>query len=182
MSADSTVSHAELGAVLTELRVGVGASDLHGSLAGYLCAGGHASAADWLDRLALETDAAGSRPALLDRLFGECRAQLEDPDLGFQPLLPDEDRPLPERAEELVEWCRGFLGGMGLAGVAQGHALSEDGAEILRDFGTIAGSHFELDDAEEDENALSEVVEFIRIGVLLLHGELNAAPLRKTLH
>lgn len=184
MSQRHAITYAELGDALAELRFGVGASDLHGSLTGFLCAGGVASAGNWLQRLALEPDEAqAGRCALLDRLFRECRAQLDDPELGFEPLLPDDDEPLDRRAEALVDWCRGFLGGFGLAGVGIEHGLSADGAEILRDFGTIAGTRFEYEDAEEDESALAEVLEFIRVGVLLLHTELMAAPPRReTLH
>jgi len=53
----------------------------------------------------------------------------------------------------------------------------------LRDFGTIAASRFEVDDAEEDESALSEVLEFIRVAVLLLRTELDSTPApRGTVH
>jgi uncharacterized protein YgfB (UPF0149 family) len=183
----ASITHAELGNVLATLRYGVGASDLHGSLTGFLCAGGVASAADWLARLQIdpgEQGAARDSHPLLERLFRECRVQLDDPELGFEPMLPDDEHPLSDRAEALVDWCRGFLGGLGLAGVNAERGLSADGAEILRDLGTIAATHFEYDDAEEDESALAEVLEFIRVGVLLLHTELVAPPeaRRRTLH
>ena len=97
-------------------------------------------------------------------------------DQGFEPLLPPADTALEHRADALVDWCRGFLGGLGLAGVSREHGLSADGAEILSDFGTIAGTRFEYADGEEDESALTEVIEFIRVGVLLLHAEIVSAP------
>jgi uncharacterized protein len=175
----TTISHAELGMALHELEFGVAASDLHGSLTGFLCGGGVASPRNWLQRLEIETDAGietHARMELLNRLFRDCRAQLDDPGFAFEPLLPGDGEPLVERADALVQWCRGFLGGLGLSGADAGSGLSEDGAEILRDFGTIAASHFEYDDAEEDESALVEVLEFIRVGVLLLHSELVPTP------
>ena len=184
----TAITHAELDLALTELRLGVDPSDLHGSLTGFLCAGGVANARNWLARLEIEPgdDATEDRErqALLDRLFRECRRQLDDPDLGFEPLLPGDDQPLPERADALVQWCRGFLGGFGLSGAGERAALSGDSAEILRDFGTIAGTRFEYEDAEEDESALAEVLEFIRVGVLMLHTELGAPPAagRGTVH
>ena len=51
--------------------------------------------------------------------------------------------------------------------------LSTDASEVLSDFGRIAGSHFAYEDAEEDETALNEVLEFVRVGVLLLHAEMR---------
>ena len=187
VTATLPITHAQLGELLTTLQFGVDPSDLHGSLTGYLCAGGHADARDWLAALQLETDeteAAAASSGPLQQLFLECSAWLDDPDLRFEPLLPAADKPVDVRADALVEWCRGFLGGVGLAGMADAKGLSADGAEILRDFSTIAASHFEYADNEEDESALAEVIEFIRVGVLLLHTELAATsvPARATVH
>lgn len=188
MTAAAPITHAQLGELLATLRFGVDPSDLHGSLTGYLCAGGQANARDWLAALQVQLDdaeaAAAVRSATLQQLFAECAAWLADPDLRFEPLLPAADTPLDVRADALVEWCRGFLGGVGLTGTADQRGLSADCAEILRDFGTIAGSHFEYADSEEDESALAEVIEFIRVGVLLLHAELARAgmPAKTTLH
>lgn len=175
MSDFPAITHAQLGEMLARSRLGVGASDLHGSLTGYVCGGGSAGARGWLAALELEP---GTElpPAAVARLYADCTAWFGDPELAFEPLLPATDSTLDARADALVEWCRGFLGGLGLAGVSERRGLSDDAKEILRDLGTIAGSRFEYADAEEDENALAEVIEFIRVGVLLLHAELTAAP------
>lgn len=167
------ISHADLAVALTRMRLGTGASDLHGLLTGYLCGGGDAGPRAFLSALELESDDAHADDAghaLLAELYAQCRMQLADPELGFEPLLPDAERPLAERGDALVDWCRGFLGGLGLAGFGRS-GLSEEGAEILRDFESIAASHFSYDE-EDDEDSLAEVFEFVRIGVLLLYGEL----------
>lgn len=176
---NATVSYANLAAALTAMRIGVGASELHGSLSGYVCGGGNAGSV----LSALELESGDSQPddadqRLLGELYAETRLQLDDPELGFEPLLPDAARPLAERGDALVDWCRGFLGGLGLSGQAGGHGLSEEGAEILRDLDTIAASHFSYDEAD-DENSLMEVFEFVRIGVLLLYAELRQDPGRR---
>ena len=182
MSDLPAITHAQLGEMLAKLRLGVGASDLHGSLTGYICGGGSAGSRGWLEALELEPGAELPRRAFA-RLYEDCAAWFGDPELGFEPLLPETDSTLDARADALVEWCRGFLGGLGLAGVSERQGLSADAKEILHDFGTIAGSRFEYADAEEDESALAEVIEFIRVGVLLLHAELTAAPRGKaTVH
>jgi uncharacterized protein YgfB (UPF0149 family) len=182
----SPVTHARLAELLASAQSGIGPSDLHGSLTGYLCGGGVADARDWLGALELEVDPAAENalpPEVLAGLYEQCAAWFDDPDLAFEPLLPADDTSLARRADALVEWCRGFLGGLGLAGVSRQHGLSAEGAEILRDFGTIAGTRFEYADSEEDENALREVIEFIRVGVLLLHAEIVTAPAQApTLH
>ena len=179
------VTHSELGELLDVLRFGIGPSDLHGSLTGYLCGGGVADSRGWLAALELDPDdtVAEIPHAALTNLYDQCAAWFDDPELGFEPLLPPADAALDRRADALVEWCRGFLGGLGLAGVSQHQGLSVDAAEILKDFGTIAATRFEYADGEEDETALTEVIEFIRVGVLLLHAEIVAAPrVGATLH
>jgi uncharacterized protein YgfB (UPF0149 family) len=175
------ITHAELAAAIATMRLGVGASELHGSLSGYVCGGGNAGAPALLSVLELESGEAqpnedGQR--LLGELYAETRVQLDDPELGFEPLLPDAARPLAERGDALVDWCRGFLGGLGLGGQASRRGLSEEGAEILHDLDAIAASHFSYEDAD-DENSLMEVFEFVRIGVLLLYAELRADPGRR---
>ncbi|MGA8276945.1 MAG: UPF0149 family protein [Rhodanobacteraceae bacterium] len=182
------LTHTELSRTLVALRSGVGASDLHGSLIGYLCGGGEADAQGWVDALALDLgEPETSRTALADRLYRECRAELDDQELKFEPLLPATRESLSTRADALVEWCRGFLGGVGLAGAADAAANSADGAEILHDLGDIARSRFEIGagesgESEEDERALSELVEFVRVSVLLLHAELVHKARPPTLH
>lgn len=156
------------------MRLGTGASALHGSLAGYLCGGGDAGPRAFLSALELESDDAHADDAghaLLAELYAQTRVQLADPDLAFAPLLPDAEHPLAERGDALVDWCRGFLGGLGLAGFGR-RGLSEEGGEILHDFESIAASHFSCD-VDDDEDSLAEIFEFVRIGVLLLYGELR---------
>ncbi|SRR5579883_1037192 len=172
------IAHADLASALTSLRLGTSASELHGSLTGYLCGGGDAGARAFLTALELESDDAHPDDpghALLAELYSQCRLQLADPELGFEPLLPDASRPLAERGDALVEWCRGFLGGLGLGGFGGRRGLSEEGREILHDFDAIASSQLDYRD-EDDESSLTEVFEFVRIGVLLLYAEVQPTP------
>lgn len=184
MSATATITHAQLGQLLARLRLGVDASDLHGSLTGYLCGGGNAGADGWLQALELEADrAAIPSNAALTRLYEECAAWFAQPQTAFEPLLPGTGSAMAVRGAALVEWCRGFLGGLGLAGAPARDGWSADASEILREFSAIAGAQFTYGDAEEDETALAEVIEFVRAGALLLHAELTAAaPAHPTVH
>jgi uncharacterized protein YgfB (UPF0149 family) len=187
MSTSPPVGHAELAEALARLRLGTSASELHGSLAGFVSGGGRFGSGSILTALHLEAGEHVAGPddeALLLRLRRQCELALDDSDLTFQPLLPDDETPLPERAESLVEWVRGFLGGFGLAGADAHAGLTEDAREVLRDMGTIAASEFDFGDDAEDEDALIEVIEFVRVGALLLHAERShaQAPSSGTLH
>ncbi|NKZ39377.1 MULTISPECIES: UPF0149 family protein [Oleiagrimonas] len=168
------VTHAELETELARARVGVDASELHGSLTGFLCGGGTIESGRVLQALELDVEEEGARGQLdahLQALCRDCRAALDDAQMGFEPLQPDAERPLTERAQALVSWCRGFLGGFGLASAQRKQDLSDDGNEILRDFGVIAGSELAVDGDEDDERSLMEVSEFVRVGALVLHAE-----------
>jgi uncharacterized protein len=170
------ISHSELVAAVARMQLGTTASDLHGAVTGYLCGGGAAAGCGVLEALALESgDAhAGDRAhALFDRLCNECRRQLRGADAGFTPLLPARDEPLPVRADALVDWCCGFLGGLGMAGMVGARGISPVAREILDDFGHIAAMQVSCAD-EDDERSLAEVIDFVREGVLLLRTELSS--------
>lgn len=187
MTASGLIGHDDIDALIGRMRLGTEASELHGSLCGYLAGGGSLRGSSVL--AALQLDGEGAEPAaddraLLDRLAVQCESELADPELGFEPLLPADDRPLAERADAMADWCRGFLGGFGLAGTGAHAQLSEESQEVLRDVGAIAASSFELDNEEEDEDALIELQEFVRIGAMLLHTECaaQAGPASGRLH
>ncbi len=174
------LTHIELADTLRTLVPGVDASDLHGSLSGYLCGGGDAGADDWLDALQIDTDSAESaRHRILQRLYRECRAQFAAVPASVDPLLPSPAAGPRRRGDALVEWCRGFLGGVGLSAAMARTGLSAEAREILDDFGTIAASRLEYAEARDDEQALDEVLAFVRTGAAMLHRELSrrAAPL-----
>jgi uncharacterized protein YgfB (UPF0149 family) len=174
MPATEPLSHDDLDALIVRLRLGADASELHGSLCGYLAGGATPQGGNLLAALQLDGEEVAPSPAdqaKLDALLRQCRDALADPELGFEPMLPEDDRPLAERAEAVAEWCRGFLGGFGLAGTDAHAQLSDDAQEVLRDFGTVAAASFDFGDAAEDEDALIEVQEFLRVGALLLYTE-----------
>jgi uncharacterized protein YgfB (UPF0149 family) len=151
---------------IVQWRMGIDAAELHGSLCGFLSGGGKLARHGWLTALALEAEGDALRPdGALDQLYCASCAQLADADLGFVLLLPDEDRSVDERAEALLGWCRGFLGGFGLSAGAE-PALSPEAAEALEDLAKIAASRLSYDDPEGDEAALTEVAEFVRVAAL----------------
>lgn len=160
-------------AALVRCGIGIDASELQGLLAGYLAAGGPLTASDWLAPLQLEADArrVAADPDLND-LFEGTREALDDGEFGFDLLLPEESAPLGERIDALFDWCRGFLSGLAL--VPERPALSPEAQEAFDDLTGIAA--FSVDEGEQDEDALVEITEFVRVAVLLIHGDARSAP------
>jgi len=174
MTVNDWIGYDELDDASARLRLGVPGSELHGSLCGFLAGGGRVGKQSLLAVLQLdgeEVQPSAQDQDLLELLVKQCEAELDDPELGFEPLLPSDDRPLPERAESLVDWCRGFLGGFGLAGTEAHAKLSEEAQEILRDLGSIAAAQLDFGEEGDDEDALIEVHEFVRVGAMLLFAE-----------
>ena len=149
-------------------------SELHGMLCGLLCGGARRAEAVWLD----ETLAEGVDPQdllvqecrqSLRTLFRNTRAQLDGDGLGFALLLPDDDRPARERAASVARWCQGFLYGIGVAGDEARPAFPEEAAEALQDIAEISKMDVAgVAGGEAEERALAEVVEFLRVAVMLL--------------
>jgi uncharacterized protein YgfB (UPF0149 family) len=161
----------------------VHAAEAHGCLVGALCARRVYLPAEWLEELLPETTAEATSPEVatgpLNALFEQSRAVLEAREMEFEPLLPPDAAGLAERVEALGAWAQGFLYGFGAAGPFPRGALPEDVAEVLSDFAEVArAGAVGSESAEVEENALAELIEFLRIGVQLVYDEL--ADLRAT--
>lgn len=165
----------EVDASCRALALAMNASELHGSLCGWL-AGGGAAGQDWLAKVMVDdTLPAPAADGALDRLCRASVAQFEDRDFGFALLVPGEDASLAVRSSALFDWCRGFVGAFGLAAGAE-PPLSEEGREALADLAKLAAATAQEDGDEEDEDALVEIEEFVRVAVLLLHGDCALGP------
>ncbi|MFC1685231.1 UPF0149 family protein [Pseudomonadota bacterium] len=159
-------------------------AEVHGLLCGLLCAAQGDVRQRWLSELISEQEA--DSPAMqacsqsLVELYNHSLSALQDPELGFTPLLPDEEQPLQQRTEGLVEWCQSFLYGIGLSGAKLDKELSDQGHEAIRDMTEI--THLDtgsMEESEDDEQALFELEEFIRVAVLMLREELAASRERR---
>lgn len=145
-------------------------SELHGALCGWLSGGG-TEHKDWLENVlvddAIRSPETGSA---LDELMKASAAQLADRSFDFVLLLPDADASLAARSGAVFDWCRGFLGGFGLAAGAE-PPLSPESVEALGDLAKLAAAQAQDGGDEDDEAALVEIEEFVRVATLLLHGD-----------
>jgi uncharacterized protein len=184
-----SAAHLPLFERLTRLLDPLDPAELHGLLCGLLCADQTIDCDRWLT-LAREELAEGvelTEPVrdLLSKLLEFGAAQLNASDGSVTPLLPGDDAPLRQRTDALGAWCQGLLYGLGLGQVDRRGVLSEESQEFLRDAADIAQVGFETDEASEaDETAYAEVVEYLRVGLLLILEDLrhSAAPAPHRLH
>jgi uncharacterized protein len=97
------------------------------------------------------------------------KSELASPEMKFYPLLPSDDRPLDERTTCLAHWCSGFLTGFG---AGEPVLKTSESRDALRMIEQIARAATDPDsDQEVEEEAFSDLSEFLRVAVLLLREE-----------
>lgn len=150
-------------------------AEVHGYLTGSYCSAPQAPRADVLAGLAEHLELAGPRLEGMTELLAMADAlptALAGSELGFYPLLPEDDQPLVDRAEALGQWCEGFLAGFALQTGAAGKPLSPEVQEVISDFVAIAQiAAPDEDDEDADERSLMELVEYLRLAAINLYLE-----------
>jgi hypothetical protein len=174
-------SYEELAQMLQSAGADSSASEAHGMLSGTICAAGKIAPGLWLEYLLGEGNtlsaAASDSSDMLLALQSELLRQLNDDAFGFEMLLPPDDVPLSLRTETLSQWCAGFLYGLALGGFREDVAMPDSVSEVMKDFYEISHARFDYDLMDEsDETAYMEIVEYVRMGVLLLYEELQPVP------
>ncbi len=149
-------------------------SSAHGILCGFACVKPDLNLDDWLNEIIVSIDlnnlSEKSAHEELAMIFNETSLQLNDPTLNFQLLIADEDSKLGEQANTLIEWCQGYLTGLGLQKIS---TTDDDALEMIKDISEISKLDTNLLDTEKNAQDLNEIIEFVRIGVLLIQETLQ---------
>lgn len=163
-----------------------GVAEAHGLVTGIVAGQPNLAASElYLHWMSLELDQDSNkeqdRHAILTQALRSTQQTLGSEDMDFEPLLPALNQPLTQRTEALAEWCAGFLAGFGVSG---GRVSDEQANEALAMLGEIARAANETGEdgdalaQETEEQAMAELIEFVKVAVLLLHEErrLNLMP------
>ncbi|MCJ7558001.1 MAG: UPF0149 family protein [Gammaproteobacteria bacterium] len=170
------ITYDELRDGLEQAGVELTAGELHGAISGLVCATPDNDLRRLWSVLLSGPPPEGALASLANDLAVQTAHLLEERQMGFQPLLPEDDAAMTEKTQELARWCQSFLAGLGAAGSVNKDAMGEQVGEIVLDFSRISQAGFdEVDeDPEEAENAFAEVLEYVRVGVQLVYEELAA--------
>lgn len=178
---DRSIDYDRLEGALRRIDALPDAAECHGILCGMLCEQGSVDQSRWIRQVLGEVDMSDALVAesvnLLHDLYIVTMEQVNDTELGFRLLLPDEDHGLHEAVAALSEWCAGFLFGFNLNGGRAKEQTPENVQEILVDLVDISRVDPDVAD-EEDEGSFAEVLEYVRMGMLLILEELH--PMRVT--
>jgi yecA family protein len=173
--------HLEIQKALVKINSEADASEAHGMLCGMICATGKGDINMWMSQILGDQDprdiSVRQAQQMLMDLHDRTVQQITDGNYGLRLLLSADDIDMDHRIDELGDWCQGFLFGLTLSGVSDFEALPDETREIINDIIDISKAGYDAgEDEEENENAYTEIVEYIRIGVLVIFNELNGPP------
>jgi len=161
-------------------------AECHGVACGLLCRLPDASLDAFiglLDMLELVNTPGTGLKMSLEELLNSTRLQLADEDMGLSLWLPNDDEMLEERTMALSQWCSGFLAGLGSSGDDTLKGLSDDASDALKDLQQISTAEVaNTDESEEDENAFVEIVEYIRVVILMIREDLRGPDGQDLIH
>ncbi len=178
------MSYSIINTIIVQREAADSAAEVHGIAVAMLCLDPKAEAGAWLAE-AITKDAdlwEDDKSALVD-LFEQTKELMASDEFVFDLFLPAEDAPAFERCTAIVQWCQGYLFGMGR--VETSSKWPGDIDEVLKDIVefTKLDTEVDADDAEEVEADLVEIQEYLRAAVMLVRSELNHdAPDNETLH
>lgn len=149
-------------------------AELQGALCGLLCVDAQANRMAWANSLFPEMTFDEQDLLDLSALFDDTVQQLNSLDFDFQIDVPGDDAPLASRILALSDWCQGLVYGLGVSGLTQEADLSADAQEYLTDLIQISQVDAEsLAQSDSEEGYFFELIEYLRMGLFLLYGELQ---------
>lgn len=179
---DELPDYVEMERALGRAEVDYSSAEVHGICCGVLAINQTTDQNHWLTQIvegSSQNVYVQEARNLLRQLFTATRQQMNDSGMGFELFLP-EDEDLEAQVEAMQDWCQGFAFGIAAAGVKDMDKLPPDSREWAEDVVRIGSSgELDLDDAEASENALAEILEYLRVGVLMMNEEMQpmkAAP------
>ncbi len=176
---DTTVDYASVAAVLQRCGAVQSPAESQGFALGLLTAGVEQPLQAWQQELYSDFDPAdvlaGECRQALDRVFASVFATRDDAVAPLMLLLPQDLVVDAQRLGAVRDWCQGFLFGFGLGGEAVASSLSQQSRDLLRDIAEFTRLDTDdVDNSAENQSALIEIEEYLRVGVMLVRDELSS--------
>jgi uncharacterized protein len=152
----------------------ISASEAHGIMCGMICSSPYKNAPQW-EPLLLGPKPGQKSKKILQQLYMYSDSLISEFALEFILALPDDEADINERTECLGLWCQGFLVGLQQGPLKLDKDADTEAAEALHDLTEIAQITPGASDTgnDEDEAAYFELVEYVRLAVLMLYHELR---------
>jgi len=174
----SLPSYSELTTALKKAGATFYPAEIHGLICGALAATGGKLDNSWLKIITLPKKNR-ALTELLQHVFEFSYHQLSEFSFEFSLLLPSDRADINVRTEALGGWCQGFLAGLKHYKVPLEKREPSEITDTLNDMIEIAKVNFgDLTSNDEDESAYFELVEYVRLAVLMLFQEISAPNLK----
>jgi uncharacterized protein YgfB (UPF0149 family) len=148
-----------------------GASEAHGLLTGLACRG--VGSREIGNKMYLFQISGAEEIGMLEGMFEMIVRDLESTQFVFNILIPGDDVGTMQIAEEISNWCGGYLQGLLHDGDSLLAECSDSVQELVMDITDIGGLNLEtVDGCSDDESSLVEIEEYLRVGVQLIYDEL----------
>lgn len=166
------MSYSELNSIILQKEAADSAAEVHGVAVAMLCLDPKAEVGSWLsEAISRDADLQEDDKLLLINLFEQSKELMASDAFIFDLFLPGEQEPIERRGLALMQWCQGFLFGMGR--IETSSEWPGDVGEILKDIVEFTKLDTNVEDAEDAESALMEIQEYLRASVMLIRSELN---------
>lgn len=149
-------------------------AELQGALCGLLCMNAQANRTNWFNTLYEDLTPDNEEILELTALFDATVQSLNSLDFDFQIMLPEDNAPLASKISAMSDWCHGLVFGLGVSGLTDERELSQECQEYITDVIQVSQiSKEESEETDEQDNNFEEIVEYLRMGLFLLFGELQ---------
>ncbi len=167
-------SYTDVAELLAAAKSSFHPAEVHGLFCGYICATSGKIDHHW-EKLVLGNVKSPEYRELLQQLYEMSYHQMSEFSFEFTLLLPGDNTDINSRTEALGLWCQGFLTGLEQSKIPLQNREPSDVTETLNDLIEIAQvTYGDIADNEEDETAYFELVEYVRLGVLLVFQDLKS--------
>lgn len=173
------ISYLDIDSALKRLDLAASVAEVHGAMSAIACViGDNSGYRLWQGRHVPEVDTAVANgdalakesARLAEALYQQILVSLQDGNFAYELMLPNDDVELDLRTEAMAHWCQGFLLGLGFSGITDLQRFNGELAEIISDITEISQvSSGHLDNSEEEEQSYAELVEYLRVGVMLFN-------------
>lgn len=158
----------------------VSPSELHGLLSGLVCTGLKITPDSVINLVIkhLNVDSCSDRNRqTLETMHEFIQREMFSAESSYALFLPDDELDIIQRIRCLAAWSQGFLVGFGTACGQMGMTeFTSETEEALKDIVNIANisDDFDTEETEESEAAYAEIVEYLKVAVLLMSSEFLA--------
>ena len=171
MVSSSNINYAQIEAAASLESIDIHPSEVHGTVVGALANHLKSGHKPDLPTLLLDQEQQSKVQAFIDllhELYRENADVLLEGGEGFELMLASTEDALDMRTESLALWCRGYMLGLLYNEAFSIDQLTENGSEIARDILAISEAEAGNADDTEEDWALAELEEYVKVGVQLI--------------